>query len=233
MCLFGEGRGFVNIVISGLTAAGKTTHAANLAARLGYELCSAGTLLAGLAGMGDVPYQDLWVDHGQQLDQLRRQTSLDARLDEILLSRAAADERTVFDSWALPWTSGEPMLRIWLESSLHSRTLKCIVSHLPGRRLSYAEAERLVAEKDAASRAQLLGLHGFDVKRSRKPFHVIVDLSSLIADATAEASYRSVELGQLLIDSLCLGALRGEALDSTARSLDSSLRSLILRLRQP
>jgi hypothetical protein len=66
------------------------------------------------------------------------------------------------------------------------------VSHLPKRQLSLRECEAIVDAKDAESRAVFARLHGFDLFRDRAPFDVIIDLSTLIPEATAGCSQRGV-----------------------------------------
>jgi cytidylate kinase len=116
-----------NIVICGLTAAGKTTHAKLLAAETGFKYVSGTGTLARLLGLPvaeDPPY---WPDIAAEVAK-RRTDDTDRALEHELLEKAASSDRQVFDVWALPWTSHDPQLiRVWIESTLESRAWKCRV----------------------------------------------------------------------------------------------------------
>jgi cytidylate kinase len=53
----------MNIIISGLTAAGKTTHALLIARRLGYDYVSASSLMLRALDVEPDQSNTLWVSH--------------------------------------------------------------------------------------------------------------------------------------------------------------------------
>ena len=68
-----------NIVISGLTAAGKTTHALLLAQELGYRYISATAIIADLAGVSrDEVGPGFWQKYGDKIRKLRDTANQDA-----------------------------------------------------------------------------------------------------------------------------------------------------------
>lgn len=178
----------MNIVISGLTAAGKTTHALLLAAHFGYKYVSASQMLAELAGQKvDSATDSWWLTSGKKISTARADGSIDRTLDERMCQLANEFDRQVFDAWALPWTSDEPMLRIWLESDHRSRARKCFVSHLPSPP-TLEECGKHIEEKDRESRHIFKSIHGFDLLGDDEVFDLIVDSSELISDSTREAA---------------------------------------------
>ncbi len=65
----------------------------------------------------------------------------------------------MFDSWALAWICPVPVVRIWVESDLPSRTRKCLVS-LGSDPRPLGECEAVLRSKDEYNRAMFLRRHG-------------------------------------------------------------------------
>jgi cytidylate kinase len=181
-----------NILISGLTAAGKTTHAKLLAAELGYRYVSATEIIADMVGIDrNAVGPGFWKTHGEAIRKARDTTDLDRELDERLVTVASSDEGLVIDAWALPWltTSGR-CVSIWLESDLRSRTMKASVSDLNRRSLSWYS--RFISSKDDDSRERFLALHGFDLYGPRENFHMELDNSDYICWPTRTDADRGI-----------------------------------------
>ena len=74
-----------NIAISGLTAAGKTTHAKILAAELEYSYVSATEIMADMLGINRSEVgPGFWQKHGDSIAKIRDATDLDRELDNRL-----------------------------------------------------------------------------------------------------------------------------------------------------
>jgi cytidylate kinase len=183
----------MKIIVSGLTAAGKTTLSRRLAASLGLPYFSASQILR-------EHLSDTSEEWSPALDRKRTELSLERAVDAAMI-RALHDQPTgVFDSWGLPWYSDEPAIRVWLESSRDSRLRKCYVSYLQRRTPKTSdECASIVDAKDSMSRAVFLANWGFDIFVDRRPFDMIVDCSAQIpvatvehAEAGARATYRDV-----------------------------------------
>lgn len=181
-----------NVVICGLTAAGKTTHAKLLAAELGYDYVSGTATLAKLCGVpvGNDPPR--WAEIADAVSA-RRHDGIDAALEDELVRLCTERTRQVFDVWALPWTTDDPrLIRVWIESDLDSRTKKAYVSQGPNPVRSLPQCRTFIAEKDDANRALFLRTIGFDLFADHDVFHLKLDNSAFITEATRAASDRGI-----------------------------------------
>ncbi len=211
----------MNVVVSGLTAAGKTTHCKLLAEFLGYDYFSASTALRDLMdNPGDESY---W---NTEWDLLRESGELDRRLDERMLAELESRHDTVFDAWALPWTSKSSALRIWLHSDLASRANKVVVSRLrSGETLSVDEGLTIAKEKDRTSREMFLEHHAFDLFQDHDLFDLSFDLSTLISEPSVRASDIGIGCASHVIHAI-VGLRLGRG--TSERGLSQFQRSLIL-----
>jgi cytidylate kinase len=180
-----------NIAFAGLTAAGKTTHARRLAADLGCRYVSATDILLEILQVRD-PGAHLWFTQLDAITAAREGDAADDELEARLKDLARTNDRTVFDSWALAWISPSPVVRIWIESDLPSRTRKCLVS-LGDEPRPLAGCEALLHAKDDHNRAMFLRRHGFDLFRDRERYHAVLCNSHLIPAATGQESRRGIE----------------------------------------
>jgi len=175
----------VKVVISGLTAAGKSTHGLLLADHFGLPYFSATEVLARLvaARTGDKPAAR-WEP---ALDDARGDdASIDDRLDEILL-RMFHDLDGVFDACLLPWVAhGKPAVRVWIDSDLPSRLRKCVVSHWD-EGVGPDEARARVEKKDAFTIGRLRSAYAAEYTPDSR-FDVIASNTPLIPDATPEVA---------------------------------------------
>jgi cytidylate kinase len=173
-------------MISGLTAAGKTTHAKRLATDLGIPYFSASPIFAELTGKGG-PWSP-------SIDRARAQQDVDSEVDRRIVALFEKSPEGVFDAWALPWLTDGPAIRIWMASDFDSRLRKACVSEL--RRGNPVDRQRLreiVAAKDDFSRVQFRRRHGFDLFVEHAVFDATVDNSAWIPVASIRASDRGIE----------------------------------------
>jgi len=206
----------VNIMICGLTAAGKTTHARRLARERGLRYVSAVEAIAAISGTGKVQATDstFWTSpDGQKLDARRRQEAwIDEQLDQELKRLSLDSVPSVFDTFGLPWISPAPAIRVWLESSYESRLLKAAVSHLGDPDVRQEDLPEVIRNKDQFIRDDFLKRYGFDIFQDRAVFDVVIDISPYIKEATFVASEASIRLSHEVLEE-ALGAI-----DSTSTS---------------
>jgi cytidylate kinase len=193
----------LKIIISGLTAAGKTTHSKLLASELGFSYFSASQVLSSLTTGGGV-----WTS---EVDEARTD-DLDRKVDAVVLNQFHEHENCVFDAWGLPWMVGDsPCLRVWIESDLPSRARKVQVSGSePGHEVVYEDALNLAIAKDEVSRSIFLRTCGFDLFEDHQVFDIVVDNSTTIERATAECAQAGVAyFGPILLDAVRAHGLPG------------------------
>jgi cytidylate kinase len=179
-----------SIAFAGLTAAGKTTHAQRLAADLGYDYVSATDILFEILQVPRDAHP--WFNQADAISAARNDGTVDAELESRLVDLARTSDRVVFDSWALAWICPVPMLRIWIESDLPSRTRKCLVS-LGDEPRPLAECEEVLRVKDDYNRTMFRHRHRFDLFTDRGRYHAVLCNSHLIPAATRQESRRGIE----------------------------------------
>jgi cytidylate kinase len=199
-----------NILISGLTAAGKTTHAKILAAELEYSYVSATEVMADMLGIDRREVgPGFWQKYGDAIARVRDTTDLDRELDNQLTAMAAEEQKLVIDAWALPWLIPQEIcISIWIESDHPSRTLKAAVSDENKQELFWYE--RFIGRKDDDTRERFLGIYGFDLYGTRETFTLEVDNSKYITKATREDSDRGIETFAPVINCSVMSLLKLE-----------------------
>jgi cytidylate kinase len=184
----------VNIIVSGLTAAGKTTHALLIAKWLGYDYVSASSLMLDRLRMEHDESNILWVTQFDEVERRRDQEAVDRDLNEHLKAELRHRDGTVFDSWSAAWLEPGPRcLRIYIESDGNSRARKARVSQEPhGPYLSISACRQLIEEKDKSTSARLRPLLGVDIRYDRSPFDLVLDNSAMIPEATVASARRGI-----------------------------------------
>lgn len=196
-----------NIIISGLTAAGKTTHARLLAQEFGLQYVSASQTTLRLAGQTTRHPLDFWV----RGEGFRVAKSVPWRkVDQELCRLEASHDQRVFDCLSLPWLHSRPGLVIWLESSLPSRVMKATVSHKGQCPLTLPEVKERIKKKDRFARQQIREQYGVDLFKDRTPFNLIVDVSSLITAPTEAAARRGIRQTHKILSTVVDWYLRGD-----------------------
>jgi CMP/dCMP kinase len=185
-----------SICISGLTAAGKSTHTHLLAGEFGLTYVSGSQILLNMAGKSPIQAKDFWVT-----PEARRLKAADGyvHIDSELLRIESIGEGYVFDTSTLPWRHKRPALCIWLESDLESRVMKSIVSHRGRGHLKPEEYFEKITEKDNDTIRLCRQLYGIEIGTDLSPFDLILDISQLIREPTLDASLQSIRLAHSLI----------------------------------
>lgn len=184
----------VNIIVGGLTAAGKTTHALLIAKSLGYDYVSASSLLADRLRIEPDESNTLWVTKFDKLEKLRDLEPIDREINEHLSTELGRRDYTVFDSWSAAWLeSSTPCVRICIESGGNARALKARVSQEPhGPYLSISSCRQLIDQKDESTAVRLSPLLGCDVRYDRSPFDLVLDNSMLIREPTIASARQGI-----------------------------------------
>jgi cytidylate kinase len=208
-----------NIAFAGLTAAGKTTHAKRLADELGYDYVSATDILLEILGIDD-PSDQVWFARLGEIQAARGDGAVDIELEQRLVSLNRTRQRTVFDTWALAWIGGGPLVRIWIESDLESRVRKCLVSQRSGR-LDARECRSLIEEKDGFNRRIFQCRHGFDLFMDRDRYDAVLCNSHLIPTATVVAAHRGIDVFGPVVRASAISVMTSDGLGAGALLQDN------------
>ncbi len=185
-----------NLCIAGLTAAGKTTHSHLLAGEFGLTYVSASQILLNFMGVSPIQNRDFWITPAAKAFWKEDQND---RLDEELSRIEGMREGCIFDTWAMPWRRRRPALSIWLESTLESRVLKSIVSHHGENEFGLGEYAERIADKDRVISSLYRNRYGFEIGVDFTCFDLVIDISSLIAEASLDAALESIRIAHSII----------------------------------
>jgi len=190
------------VFISGLTAAGKTTHARMLATAFSLQYVSASSFLLQQADLDPerLP-KNFWISPLASQLRARRATdqSIDEWVDQHMIEAASNLEQVVFDAWGLPWLSSAPGLRLWLASSPQARCWKALISQGREASVDANQARKEIMEKDRFTRNYFLSQYRFDIFRDHEPFDYCLDLTEFITAPTYHASLQSIAASQQII----------------------------------
>jgi cytidylate kinase len=175
------------IIVSGFTAAGKTTHARLLAISLGWRYVGMSKIRRSCVP-GSATAEEEWTPRG---DEMRAESAaldleMDRRLEEYV---DRIDEPAVVDAWLQPWLCEAPgATRVWLGSDLPSRIRKAQVSRIRAGLPSSPSMSMTIAKKDAFSVEHFRRIYDIDFGPDPGVFDLSLDNSSYIAEATVHAS---------------------------------------------
>lgn len=194
------------ILVSGLTAAGKTTHCKLLAEDLGWSYVSMSSIRKDLLG-DRLDHSEFDREWAPSHDLLRAtDASIDLCADRRMTAIVADCSNIVVDAWLQPWLyPGGDALRIWLESTIETRIMKASVSAMRRGDVPPVEIAETVAVKDDFSRKRFKFLYSIDLYGDPAIFRMIADNSMyidepLIAKSDAGiAAFRLVLLQQVEI----------------------------------
>ena len=193
-----------NIIISGLTAAGKTTHANIFATERNMDYVSASTLL--LQRVNIQPENaDFWVTPTASDDleaKRQRDLSIDKDVDKKMQKYDEISNNIIFDSWGLAWISSAASLRIWLQSSLESRCWKAFISHGADPHEDMKLLKNKLTKKDDFTRELFRSNYNFDIYTDYEVFDYVIDITSFIKEPTIKASKRSILEVQKILSSI-------------------------------
>ena len=185
-----------SVCISGLTAAGKTTHSHLLAGEFGLTYVSGSQIQLNFMGVSPIQPKDFWITEEAKAFWDKKQFE---RIDAELIRLESIAEGYIFDTSTMPWRHKRSALCIWLESSLESRILKSIVSHRGRGRFSAEDYRERLIEKDLATINLYKELYNINIGVDLSCFHLILDIGELITEPTLHASLKSIAIAHSII----------------------------------
>ncbi len=175
------------MLLSGLTAAGKTTHSLHLAHALGYPCLHFTKLLLQELGMPTDDENQLWFQRMREVEALRGDGKIEEAIDGRIVDAVRESDRLVVDSILGPWLVPDGPMCVWIGSDRLSRAWKCQFSASSVAGVDTPAAAAHIDEKDGLTRARFLASRGVDIYTDRTPFDFVLDNSHLISAPTKEA----------------------------------------------
>ena len=185
-----------NVIISGFTAAGKTTHSHLLAGEFGLQYISPSQIFLSMLGKSPIQPREFWVTDEAKSLWSEPQAK---RVDCELLTLEETVRAAVFDSMEMSMLHRREAFKIWLESSIESRVMKALVSHRRQAILTSSELQTRLDLKDHLARRRLKQSWGLDLPLDYSGFDLVLDITACIKAPTLMDSFHSVEQVQTLI----------------------------------
>ena len=167
------------ICISGMAGTGKSTLSKKLAEKYKLRYYSGGDALKALAAEEGYNASGRgWWESPEGLSFLeKREKNLkfDKAVDDKLLEYAEQGN-VLLDSWTMPWLL-KTGFKIWLVASIEKRAERIVKRD----KITLKEAEQVLKEKEARTKAIYKKLYGFDLGEDFAPFHLVLDTDHLNA----------------------------------------------------
>ena len=187
----------MNIIIAGLTGAGKTTHSTYLCNQLGFNLVCGSKIRSDFINkINTRSDKNYWLYSEEAINEdfkrLHQSSVVDERTNSLLTELVKKNQNQVFDVWFLPWHDNQSKsLKIWLDCPLNVRVQR-IARELKTQKENINVLLNNINEKDV--RSQLYGIKefGVDIFKDRKPFQVILTF-------TEEVEFKYINLILLTI----------------------------------
>jgi len=217
-----------HVLITGLTAAGKTTQALHLARELDLAYVSGSQIRSRLLGLSEHVATDthFWRTdtRAQLLDRARivEVTPADKVVDDELIYIAKQNRPCVFDVWVMPWLYRDDALCVYLRSSPETRIRRLLRSS-PTQGL--ADVARTLTEKDSMAHRFFIAAYQADILYYMAPFDIVVDSNEHDGEAGQCLSYVSEYLTAVVQIALSGDiAMFEDFLHSTKRWLDRPVK---------
>jgi cytidylate kinase len=179
------------VLVSGFTAAGKTTHARLLASCLGWRYLGSSQLFRRLLPCHSREDRE-W---SPAIDEHRcTAAGFDKALDSLIMQLVEESASSlVVDAWLQPWLCRRTdAVRVWLGSDLPSRLRKAKVSFMRTGVIPPVDVDAQIHEKDTFSILTFKRLYNVDFGPDPDVFDVIIDNSAFITEASIAASDRGI-----------------------------------------
>jgi cytidylate kinase len=172
------------IIISGMSAVGKTTVSKVVSEALGISLVGGGDVLKEMAiEEGYSPGGSDWWDTAKGMGFLRerkKSSGFDKEVDSRLLQKAKKGG-VVITSYPLPWLS-EKGLKVWLSGSVRSRARR--MAKRDG--VTFSQCLEVLKVRDSENYKLYKKIYGIEFGKDLTPFDLLVDTDSIDESKVAE-----------------------------------------------
>ncbi len=165
----------MKIIISGLTASGKSSVSTSLALNFGIEYFSASSKLKKL-----LPKKDFEVWESQKgIAAVRFRLAnpeYDKKLDSYIFSFLKTKKEVVLDSWVAPWKiKDKEAVKIYIKADERVRAQR-----VSGRdKITFQQALKFMREKDRLTKEIYKKIYGIDIEKDLTPFNLVIDSSDM------------------------------------------------------
>lgn len=165
----------MKVIVSGLTASGKSSVSTSLALNFGIEYFSASSKLRKL-----LPKKDFmaWESKkGIEAVKFRlAHPEYDKRLDSYILSFLKGKKDIVLDSWVAPWKiKDKGTVKIYIKADESARADRVSIRD----KISRKDALMFMKEKDRLTTEIYRKIYGIEVDTDFTPFNLVVDSSNI------------------------------------------------------
>jgi cytidylate kinase len=198
------------VIISGLTASGKTTHAHIIAGEFGLRYVSASQIL--LHRQRLAPYQapNYWVTS----QSVSRWDATDqAYVDAELLQLEKDGSPTVFDCLSLAWMRQQAAFTVWLQCSELARVQRARLSHFTESGLPLQDGSELATAirlKDENMKEFLRTGYGVDTS-NLSMFNLVMDTTALTETGSRGRAREGILRAQKIISDCYLAWRNGDS----------------------
>ncbi len=165
----------MRIIVSGLTASGKSTLARGLSKSLGLEYFSASSKLREIMPPREFEF---W-ESQKGLDAIRfrlKHPQYDKALDNYIVRNVRTQTNIILDSWVASWKVNAPStIKIYLKVDVKERARR--VSERDG--IKFGPALKFMKEKDRLTAKVYMNIYGIDIANDLTPFDLVVDSTHL------------------------------------------------------
>lgn len=186
-----------NIFISGLSAAGKTTHSFLLAGLFGLTYVSGSQIHLSINGLSPIQDRTFWITD-RAVDILTKD-QFDI-VDKELCNIEDNYKGVIFDSWIMPWRKTKEGLCIYLKSNIQSRIVKGAISRRERHVVIDEEYANKLSQKDNAAINLYNKLYNIDISKDLSVFDLVIDISSFIETASFKSSQVSINKTQNILN---------------------------------
>ncbi len=165
----------MKVIVSGLTASGKSSVSKDIASNLGIDYFSASSKLKEILPKKDF---EVW-ESKKGIDAVKfrlKYPQYDKKLDSFISSLFKKRSNLVMDSWVAAWKiKDKNIIKIYIKADEKTRALRVGVRD----RLSVKQALAFMREKDRLTQQIYKNIYGIEIDIDFTPFDLVIDSSNL------------------------------------------------------